>query len=84
MSSSARTSITSPVPSARRAKKSGACRRLFAPAGQVSQNGCEEKATTSGEKSRTMTRSRSSQDSNPTRSRKVEDHHCPEKPRRPG
>ena len=39
--SSARTSITTPVPSASRAKKSGACRRLRRPSCQCSQNGCE-------------------------------------------
>jgi hypothetical protein len=51
--------------------------------GQVSQNGCDENATTSGEKSISLTRSRSSHDSYPTRSLIVDDHHSPEKLRCP-
>jgi hypothetical protein len=65
--SSGRTSTTRPLPSARRAKKSGACRRPRPSSSrQCSQNGCEAMPVMSGSKSIAITWSRSSHDSKPT------------------
>lgn len=78
--SSERTSTTRPLPSARRAKKSGACRRSRPSSScQCSQNGWEAIPVMSGSKSIAITWSRSSHDSKPTWSPVVDDHHEPGK-----
>lgn len=81
--SSGRTSITTPVPSVRRAKKSGACLRSPRSPDHNSQNGWAENPTISGSKSSSIATSRSTHDSYPTCSPVVADHHSPGKFRCP-
>jgi hypothetical protein len=76
--SSGRLSMTTAEPSARRAKKSGACdMRSPASSVQCSQNGWDAMPTTAGSKSSNIKLSRSSQDSNPTWPPVDEDHQSP-------
>lgn len=70
--------MTTAEPSARRAKKSGACdTRSPASSAQRSQNGWDAMPTTAGSKSSNIKLSRSSHDSNPTWPPVVADHHSP-------
>src|SRR5512132_1607164 len=71
--------MTTPVPSVRRAKKSGACLRSPCSPSQKSQNGWAENPMISGSKSSSIATSRSTHDSYPTCSPVVADHHSPGK-----